>query len=124
MVLVKGGPAIKVRTIRRKTEADRWSVEAINEIVATPQQPNPKDEDQEEVEAEGKTAGLDVGGDGTKLPCVEVEEVEKRLRDFKVTSKLLQDYGHSDACPGCEGMLTGKRRQHTRLSADGDLRTL
>ena len=42
-VLMEGGPAIKVRTVRPNAEGERWSAIAIKDIVTTPDMPNPKD---------------------------------------------------------------------------------
>ena len=56
----------------------------------------------------------DLGGDGTKLPEAEVESKDKAARDFKITKRLLDKYGLSQGCPGCEASLEGKSRSHTQ----------
>ena len=64
VVLLDGGPAIKVRTIFRVPDSAKWSAAAIEGVAATPRKPNPKDEDQEEPEHAKDTRGLHVEGDG------------------------------------------------------------
>ena len=43
VVLANGGPSISVRTVKPKSEAQPWNKQAILEITATPDKPNPKD---------------------------------------------------------------------------------
>ncbi len=62
VVMLKGGPAIKVRTILRRPDSEKWSAEDIMEIIATPKVPNPKDTDQDEPQHIRETKGLDIGG--------------------------------------------------------------
>ena len=57
VVLPKGGPVIKVRTVQRRTLADRWDLQAIKDIRATPRRPNPSDESQRDPMPERETAG-------------------------------------------------------------------
>ena len=61
VVLKEGGPAIKVRTVRRKAEGERWSATAIKDVVATADTPNPKDDSQKDPRGERNTRGLDYG---------------------------------------------------------------
>ncbi len=72
VVLAEGGPAIKVRTIKRKPITDRWSAEAIDNIKATPRRPKPQDEEQPKVQYESNTQRIevDIGGDGAAVPDV------------------------------------------------------
>ena len=46
VALDDGGAVIKVRTVKRRLESERWSEEAIKAVKATPRHPNPKDESQ------------------------------------------------------------------------------
>ena len=61
VVLGDGGPAIKVRAAKPLPESKRWSSEAINKRIATPDFPNPKDPNQTEPRTERQTLGLDFG---------------------------------------------------------------
>ena len=132
VILPKGGAAVRVRTVKRRVVEDRWDVEAIKEIVATPSVPNPGNMRQKEIMIESQTIRLDLGGDGSNTPQAEAEEAEKQLRDFKITKSMLEKYGFSGRCPGCEGALSGKRRVHVphcrkrleeALMADEGIRT-
>ena len=73
VVLAKGGPAIKVRTAKAVAEGRRWDSTAIEEIVATPDAPNPKGPQQQEPRGERHTWGLDFGAQGgERLPKQEI----------------------------------------------------
>ena len=61
VVAAKGGPALRIRTARAKPESERWNIEAIRQIVATPDKPNPHDEKQRSVQSERNTKGIDFG---------------------------------------------------------------
>ena len=119
VVLAQGGPAVRVRTVKRKPLEDRWDADAVREVKATPYKPNPKDQSQAEVHDASRGQGdevlpvIEVRGDGTQLEEAEVEEREVRRRDFKITKRILEKYGYDPDCPGCTGALTGKRREHT-----------
>ena len=109
-----GGAAIRVRTVKRKPKEDRWSEEALNKIQATPRRPNPKDERQEEPLPERLTTGANpAGGDGSRLPEVEIEEQEVESRNFKITKQLIERFGSTPNCKGCEGQSIGSRRAHS-----------
>ena len=64
VVLKSGGPAIRVRTVRTRPPSERWNAEAVVEIIATPDTPNPKDPLQKEPRPERDTMGLDFSGRG------------------------------------------------------------
>ena len=113
VALAGGGAVIKVRTVKRRTMADRWNGDAIKEIVATPRLPNPKNASQERVMPERLTSGADPGGDGTALPDVITEETDVLVRDFRITRKILDQFGITSGCNGCDGHLMGKRRAHS-----------
>ena len=110
--------ALRVRTVRRVTEEHRWSAEAIKGIVATVKVPIPGQKHRGEAAAEEEDKApkvhADLGGDGTKLEEVEVEQKNKPSRDFKITKRILEKYGLSRGCPGCEATLDGKSRVHTQ----------
>ena len=40
---------------------------------------------------------------------------DKTVRDFKITRQVLQKYGYSDHCVGCDAALYGKKRGHTTM---------
>ena len=115
VILEDGGPAIKVRTVERKPIDARWSKEAIINIKARPRNPNPKDPRQFDAAAESSTTGLGIKEDGSKLLAPKTEDVEMKMRDFKITKELLSKFGYTDDCPGCHAAVFGYRRNHTSI---------
>ena len=59
VVVADGGPALRVRTVRARPQSERWSTKAIEEIVATPDKPNPQDPEQRMPNPERKTQGTE-----------------------------------------------------------------
>ena len=115
IILASGGPAIRVRTVKPRPDSERWSSKAIDEIKATMNKPNPKDESQGEPQAERQTQGVDFGMSGADLPEPPVQEREIITRDFKITEKIRKKYGYSDDCPGCESKRRGlPQRSHSQ----------
>ena len=108
VVLKEGGPAIKVRTVRPKTEGERWSAIAIKDIVATPDMPNPKDDSQKDPRSERNTRGLDSGASGGQLLPKQGARHEPGLnRNFRINNRILEKYGPTMGCKGCENKMTG-----------------
>ena len=111
IILDNGGAAIRVRTVKRRSEIDRWKYESIKGIVATPRNPNPKDDSQLSIESERDTKGARV--EIEKLPEVETDDRQNAKRDFKITKLVLDKFGTTDGCPGCFANQVGGRRSHT-----------
>ena len=108
VVLKEGGPAIKVRTVGPKAEGERWSAIAIKGIVATPDMPNPKDDSQKHPRSERNTRSLDFGASGGQfLPKQGVHEHGLK-RNFRINSRILEKYGPTMGCKGCENKMTGE----------------
>ena len=116
VVVNDGGPAIKVRTLRPRPESERWSEEAINKIVATPDAPNPKDPSQTEPKGPRETDRKGARREGGhELPEVPVRRDEGLVREFRITDKLIEKYGFTPGCPGCEAKIDGTTRAgHTQ----------
>eukprot|EP00973_Karenia_brevis_P048650 6753750-Karenia_brevis.AAC.1 len=88
VVLRGGGPAVLVRTVRPVSDSERWSKQAIEEIIATPDRPNPKNPQQQRPRTERETVGLDFGiSGGDQLPKVSTQRQEDQPRDFKITKQ-------------------------------------
>ena len=113
VIVDDGGPAIRVRTVKRRSEADRWKPERIKSIIATPMNPNPKDDTQQKVESERDTKGIRFEIENEKLPEVMVEDRQGGKRDFKITKSVLSKFGITEGCPGCFANEIGTRRSHT-----------
>ena len=119
VVLKEGGQAIKVRTVRPKTEGVRWSAIAIKDIVATPDMPNPKDDSQKDPRNERNARGLDLGASERQLLPKQCARDEPGLsRNFRINNRILEKYGPTMGCKGCENKMTGVMRGHTRVSVE------
>ena len=104
VALANGGPVIRVRTVKNRPEDDRWNAEQIEKIVASPRAPNPLDEDQDDPQPPRLTKGADPGGGcGRDLPDPIQDEHEARNRNFKITKQLIEQFGPTVDCRGCEG---------------------
>ena len=115
VALPGGGPVIRVRTVKRRSEDERWNAERVLEVKATPRRPNPKDESQQKLQPERLTVGVDLGaGTGVDLPEAEVNQGTSKVRDFKITKQLIQKFEPTPGCKGCEGSFTGLRRDHSQ----------
>jgi len=77
VVLAERGPAIKVRTVKRRPMSKRWNAEEVMSIIATPRIPNPRSDDQreprcerltEELEAADEHQKIEIDGSGKDLP--------------------------------------------------------
>ena len=118
-VLKEAGPAIKVRTVRAEANGERWSAIAIKDIVATPDVPNPKKDSQKDPKSECNTRGLDFGASGGQfLPKQGVRHEPGLNRNFTINNRILEKYGPTMGCKGCENKMTGTMRGHTQVSGE------
>ena len=120
MVLDDGGPAIRVRTVTRRPMSVRWSKEKIQKVRARPRNPNPVDEEQTEPLPERLTRGMEIEDNGDELESVGKKSEEIVGRTFRITESLLEKYGRTEGCSGCEAtllgdyhQLSGSARRHT-----------
>ena len=109
VVLKEGGPAIKVRTVRPKAEGDRWSAIAIQDIVATPDMPNPKDDSQKRPPGANaiREAWTLVLREGSSFPEQGVRHEPGLNRNFRINNRILEKYGPTMGCKGCENKMIG-----------------
>ena len=95
----------------------KLSAKAIREVVATTMHPNPKDLEQGRVLAEGQTRGLAAEIDVSRSVELRVERdlneppVPTRQRDFRITKKMIEEYGYTPGCIGCESYMTGSQEE-------------
>ena len=117
VVLAEGGPAIRVRTVKRRPMPDRWNVERLNEVRATPRCPNPKNEEQKIPLPERETAGVEVHvEEKPEVPETQVEECkDTERREFRITKQLISKYGVTDGCAGCAAHSMGMKRDHNAM---------
>ena len=86
VVLPAGGPAISVRTVKRRLVDNRWSFDAIKDVKSTVRHPNPKNQDQSEPKPERLTQGIDLGeSEGQNLKETKSEEKAPQVREFRIT---------------------------------------
>ena len=85
VVIGEGGAAIRVRTVQASLRV-----------------PNPENLRQAKVMPERVTKKIEVEGDGSKI------------QEFKITKGILEKFGFSDDCKGCEAAASGTdARRHT-----------
>ena len=129
VVLAKGGPAVKVRTVRRRSLDDRWNCEALREMVAVPRHPNPIRPEQVQAEACDNTEGVHGAVNlpetsslqelfdstqiddviGADIPEAVVADPFTKRRDFQITKNILDEFGRTPECTGCVKSSEGKR---------------
>ena len=116
VVLQNGGPAIRVRTVKSRPESERWCHNALNEVIATPDVPNPSDARQNEPKPERETKGIDYGArGGHNLPEQRTQREQGWTRDFRISERLLERFGHTYGCDGCTAKVMGDRpKPHSR----------
>ena len=126
VVAPRGGPALRIRTVRARPASERWSLQAVREILATPDKPNPKDPSQANVRQERHTRGVKFGvaekeasapaDTSTRTPCAPPEDsAQLPPRDFRIYDALLQKFGHTPECLGCNAKQQGTpKRMHSR----------
>ena len=107
VALPDGGAAIKVRTIKRVMEKDRWRQDKIEEIRATPRTPKPAYNSQRGVKSEREMSmeeekeREEPRGCGKDLPETAVQERVYVPRNFRITKQILGKDGYTDGCSGC-----------------------
>ena len=120
VVLEGGGPAIRCRTIKRRTAVTRWDADKVAEIRASPRYPNPKDLADQDVKTESKLEAKVKKPLDEKIPVPEVQQPrDRKRRNFRISKKVLEKYGYAAGCPGCEAMMDGtKAKEHLRECRD------
>ena len=67
MAIGEGGAAIRVRTVLRRPVSDRWHVDAVKAVHASPRVPNAENLRQAKVMPERLTMKIEVEGDGSTI---------------------------------------------------------
>ena len=102
LVIRHDGEAIRVRTIHRVVEQERWNVDMIRGVRATPRRPNPDLEAKEDIDAKLATeepVSREAGG--ADLGAPEHSEAHTAPRELRITDRLLEKYGYTPGCAGC-----------------------
>ena len=92
VILEDGGHAVRCRTIKRRPKDARWDGKTISRIVATPRKPNPSEPDKKEI-GTGVTMKFENPESLTKPEARAEEEVVRR--NFRITNRILEKYGHA-----------------------------
>ncbi len=112
LVAIPSGPVVRVRSVRPVAEGSRWSAEAVEKIIATPNEPNPKNRQQGDAPPAADIVDGKAGDGGQDLPEPVVREDDHR--EFRITSTMLERFGYSRDCVGCTNKRLGlAHRGHT-----------
>ena len=114
VVIGEEAAAIRVRTVLRRPASDRWNVDAVKAMQASPCVPNPENVRQAKVMPGCLPKKTEVEGDSSKLQEQVRRFQEFMFRQFKITKDILEKCGLSDNCKGCEAAASGTDgRRHT-----------
>ena len=106
----------KTRSIRRKTEDERWNADEIMKVTGTPWKPYLYTEN-DELLTRPPPLGIIESDDAVKVPS-ETDEVPVP-RSFAITRRDLENYGYTPACPGCYAAANDrKHKPHTSVCRD------
>ena len=107
------GRTIKVKKIFRRFPDERWNLQKIHEINATPTNPNLGNPNAPNSTFKFKSdAIVESGKNATNTPIV---GKKAKLKNSKITKKLFEEHGYIDGCVGCETIGSGMpKRNHTK----------
>ena len=116
VVLGDGGAPIRVRTVLRRAASDRWNPEAIKAIKATPRTPNPKNCDRASTHVDMDLRGrkkIEINEDGANVAMDYGKDKRARVREFRIMKGILEKFGFSPHCKGCDATVfgTGARKE-------------
>ena len=102
IVIRHDGEAIRARTVHRVVEQERWNVNMIRDVKATPRQPNPNIEEKDRIDAKLATEEPAARPDGgAELGEPEQADGHAAPRELRITDRLLDKFGYTPGCPGC-----------------------
>ena len=89
-------------------------MDAVKAMQASCRVPNPENLRQAKVMPERLTKKIEVAGGGSKIQELVRRFEEFKFREFKITMGILEKFGLSDNCKGCEAAASGTdARWHT-----------
>ena len=126
IVIKANGDAVRCRTIKRVPEQHRWNAEKIRQIRGTPRCPAPStqspdrlesrlvDEEADAVQRHRQvraepTETAERTESGARLEMPEGSVAEVISRELRITDQVLQEFGFTDDCEGCERKRAGNR---------------
>lgn len=99
IAIFQSGRVVRARVVLRRLEAERWNLEQVPAAQATPSNLNPSEPGQEITIL--KPADDDIKS-GKDLPPTPARSDDVKRRGFKVTRSLLEAFGYTPACIGCQ----------------------
>ena len=100
VVLEDGGRAVRCRTIERRPKDARCDGKTISGIVATPASQTSR--------RQGRALKCEKPEPWTKPEARPEEKVVRR--NFRITNRIMEKYGHTPGCIGCEAALASGAR--------------
>ena len=107
---------MRVRTIKRRPEEERWNAEPISEIVATSRKPDPNKVPGERVRrmVPSDLPAEEMGAKtGVLLGDPVVAGKTSRPKDFRIMPNMLEAHGKTAGCYGCEHAGEGIGAKHS-----------
>ena len=134
IIVKESGDAVRCRTITRVPIEDRWNADLVLGIQGVPRRPAPSIQNPESVpnrlvDDEAKdTASRRRRQPRRERPLLVDDEIPKEsgvglppaqarapreidIRRFRITDQILEKYGMSDNCPGCEYKAAGRNHR-------------
>ena len=138
IVVKANGDAFKCRTIRRLPQEHRWNAERVLQIAGTPRNPAPSSKEPETLDSHVVDDGeADAGrhhraerrderanveqqarpDSGAKIEIPSGRDGDRACRELRITHILLNKYGYTPECDGCDFKLAGSdsHRQHSTV---------
>lgn len=111
IVVLQSGRAARVRTVFRRPDDERWNSDIVKTVRATPMCPNTSSP--EDPMPVLRSEPNEESSPNRILPDTPTSEIPYRRRNFKLTKRLIDEYGITPGCVGCEAMQQGTRRSHS-----------
>ena len=111
ILVTTAGDAIRVRTIHRLVEEERWNVDVVLAIQSTPRKPCPSAGHADPVPRRVESSE-EQSTSGANLEHPEAAEWRSCPRELQITERLLGKFGYTPGCTGCtfkENELFGRR---------------
>ena len=104
----------RVTNVRRAPAEERWSLEIINKIIGTPEQPVPDVRNRRVPTYAKKFTNKDEQKEPKFVPQ---EEPDIQVRGFKIFKRDIDENGPTPNCQGCRAILKGAtyKANHTPL---------
>ena len=95
MLIGKREGVVRVYSVKRQPEQDRWDGQLIKEMKGTPRQPDPN----REGSAIQTRVNFDPPSPGEPQESITKKDVD--IRRTRVTQEHLREHGYTEGCDGC-----------------------